>query len=113
MAYVNKLSAHHERLVKTINSVVLRRYIRCDLKDLLNKIDQLEVSLILYTKPHPNHHQANLSTDEREDYLKQNQIREKIAYNKMLIKTIEDSLEKSIGVIDFDSISEDCFEDYR
>jgi len=51
--------------------------------------------------------------NELEIYLKENQIREKIAYNKMLIKTIEDSLEKSIGVIDFDSISEDCFEDYR
>ena len=70
-AYVNKLNAEHESLVQTIESPVFRRYVRSYLKRVLNEIFYLK----------------RVSGCEEEEFLE-----EKIAFNEMLIKAMEESL---------------------
>ena len=75
--YVNQLSKDHEEMVQTISSTVLRRYVRCYMKRVLNEIVDLRRS--------SNRTHDGVSVD-------QELLNEKIAFNQMLIEAMENYL---------------------
>ena len=83
--YVNKLSTEHETMLQTIKSVTVRHHARRMLKKILN--DTVSIKRVL--------------TTEKADWnlYAEQSLNDKIAFNQMLVKAIEDYL-SPISVLD-------------
>ena len=82
MGYITKLSKEDEELVKKIEDVSVRRYIRNDLKRNYNEVNHLE------------HNLDRIIRSDQGDYGTQSELEGKIEYHKTIIRTIRQEVLK-------------------